>query len=409
MHILIVTDQHPDSLGGAQVSIRLQRTFLERAGHTVSVVSPKRLNAPKSSQQAPEQTRGVQIDLPALPITRDRGYGASWPGARSARRVIRHLATLAPVDIVHVQGDFWGALIGYQVAQRLGVPLVLTLHNNLDVGTRAVTPLAPAVFWGLNATRRITLGPTLKREAAATGGWAYLAALAAEADAVVAPSQHFADQLAREGVPGPFHIIPTGVHDDVVDEIRGLIRDTEHACTRFVWCGRMSPEKRIIPLIEAFAALVKRNVDAELEVIGAGLQYDEGVALAEALGVSDRIHFAGPLAHAEVLRRLALSDALVQTSIGFETQGMTPYEATALGTPTVFSDRNILLEINAAPSWIVANDSVASLTETLQRAAGEIDTRKRSGVELRVPSDLADGMRQSRRGEEMIRLYERLV
>ena len=40
MHILIVTDQHPESLGGVQVAIRLQRKFLERLGHRVTIAAP---------------------------------------------------------------------------------------------------------------------------------------------------------------------------------------------------------------------------------------------------------------------------------------------------------------------------------------------------------------------------------
>ena len=40
MHIVMFADQHLESLGGAQVSMRLQRRFLERAGHTVTIVAP---------------------------------------------------------------------------------------------------------------------------------------------------------------------------------------------------------------------------------------------------------------------------------------------------------------------------------------------------------------------------------
>ena len=41
MHIVFFGDQHAESLGGAQVSMRLQRAFLERAGHTVTIVAPR--------------------------------------------------------------------------------------------------------------------------------------------------------------------------------------------------------------------------------------------------------------------------------------------------------------------------------------------------------------------------------
>ena len=37
MHVVMFGDQHLESLGGAQVSMRLQRRFLEKAGHTVTI------------------------------------------------------------------------------------------------------------------------------------------------------------------------------------------------------------------------------------------------------------------------------------------------------------------------------------------------------------------------------------
>ncbi|MGO1539916.1 MAG: glycosyltransferase, partial [Leucobacter sp.] len=77
MHILIVTDQHADSLGGVQVSIRLQRRFLERLGHTVTVAAPE-LHRP--GYRADAQDHSAYINLPSLPITRDREYGVAWPG-----------------------------------------------------------------------------------------------------------------------------------------------------------------------------------------------------------------------------------------------------------------------------------------------------------------------------------------
>ena len=40
MHVVMFGDQHVESLGGAQVSMRLQRRFLEKAGHTVTIVAP---------------------------------------------------------------------------------------------------------------------------------------------------------------------------------------------------------------------------------------------------------------------------------------------------------------------------------------------------------------------------------
>ncbi|WP_244303186.1 glycosyltransferase [Leucobacter coleopterorum] len=172
MHILIVTDQHVDSLGGVQVAIRLQRKFLERAGHRVSIAAPT-LHRP--GYVAAVGDRGNYINLPSRAITKDREYGISWPGSRTDRALSAALSKLPPIDVIHIQGDFWGALIGIRAARGLNVPVVLTMHNNVDEGTRAVTRLAPLVFgilrggeflrWGaavpVSTGRPMGLGATL--------------------------------------------------------------------------------------------------------------------------------------------------------------------------------------------------------------------------------------------------------
>ncbi|WP_217135768.1 glycosyltransferase [Leucobacter chinensis] len=409
MHILIVTDQHPDTIGGAQVSIRVQQTFLERAGHRVTIVAPRLLNPGEAKTTTP----GV-IELPAMPITSDKSYGASWPGQASVRRVLRRLEALPPVTLVHVQGDFWGALIGYQLARRLNVPAVNTMHNNLDAGTRAVTPFAPAVFWALRAVRRCVLGRprwpgrqtvAARRRPKPRGGWAYLAQLAADSNAVVAPSRHFAGDLERAGVPGPFAVIATGVHDDLVDEIKAE-SFSRGPGVRMLWCGRMSPEKRLFEMLEAFRLFIAAGGSAHLVVVGAGLQYEQAVRFVREHSLGDLVTFTGALSHEQTLAEIFRADVLVQTSRGFETQGMTPYEAALLGTPTLYCDANIASAVDVAPAWIEPSGSAQELAAVLATAATEIA----SGApgEMRVPELLTEGMRQSSRTEEMLEVYRAL-
>ena len=114
MHILAVTDQHPQSLGGVQVSLRLQRNYLARAGHQLSIVGPK-LHRPH------EPERG-DIELPSTPITPDREYAIFWPTQKNVRRVTEALGN-QKIDVIHIQGDFWGALLGYRLASRLNLPV----------------------------------------------------------------------------------------------------------------------------------------------------------------------------------------------------------------------------------------------------------------------------------------------
>lgn len=394
MHILAVTDQHPESLGGVQVSLRLQRKYLERAGHTLTIVAPK-IHRPVPSD-------GGTIELPSLPITSDREYAMHWPGRRSDRVVLRALQLLPPVDLVHVQGDFWGALTGYRLARQLRVPVVHTMHNNVDRGTRAVTPLAPLLFWALNVWRRLMLGPTRTKQ---RGAWRYLASLAERADQVTAPSAHFAQALRDHRVATHVSVIPTGVDDDVIQSTLEGVQAEQHSDAhpsderpRLIWLGRMSNEKRIM---EFLRALEHAGVDAQVDLFGGGLLSDRVDAYIAEHALGDRVVRRGAVPYPDALAAIARADALVQTSIGFETQGMTVFEASALGTPSIVSDPNIADELGAAARWRVPDSSIAALAETLGDAVGSLQHSRE-----RVPEAESSAFRQSVCTEQMISVYD---
>ncbi|MCD7101442.1 glycosyltransferase [Pseudoclavibacter sp. 13-3] len=410
MHVLIVTDQHADSLGGAQVSIRQQQAALTEAGHLATVVAPRlhRAHPPHADD----------IDLPSMRLTRDGEYGMSWPGRRTDRFLLQRLADplLPPVDVVHVQGDFWGALIGYRIARLLHVPVVHTLHNDVDSGTRAVTPLAGPVFVALRAWRRMLLGGSPPVSPRARGAWRYLAELTAAARLVISPSAHFARRLREHGVEGAI-VMPTGVDDRLIEQVQAHMHEPAaaeaapgRAPIRLVWLGRMSSEKRIVETVEAFAASERADASsAELHVYGHGLLEATVRRRIDELGVSARVRLHGAVSHLEALRAISRSDALLQTSVGFETQGMTVYEAATLGTPVVFCDRSIADEVDVQPRWVAAVATTADLTQAIDDAVAAIGQSRAEGRELRVGGIDRGRWLQSRLTEQMLRRYRALV
>ncbi|MGL4256209.1 MAG: glycosyltransferase [Microbacterium sp.] len=404
MHVVMFGDQHVETLGGAQVSMRLQRRFLERAGHTVTVVAP-RVHGPRGQAIAPD---AAYLDIPSIPITPDREYSMSWPGRRTDRWVDAALAARPPVDVVHVQADFWGAFIGHRFAARHRLPVVHTMHNRVDVGIAATTPFPKTVLRVLNGWQSWALGPHGTRR----DGWAYLRGLAAKSDAVTAPSSHFARRLEEHGVV-PRDAVPhvdvvwNGIDDDVLDSALAAATGSRvPGRPRFVWLGRMSPEKRLLPFLEALAA---SGVRADVEVIGGGGQRRAAERLVARLRPEASVMFAGRVPYARTLERIAAADAVVQTSIGFETQGMTIFEAASLGTPSVVSDPDLAAELGAG-YWPVGSDAAAAaataaLAEALRVAAADID----AGSPVEVDPSIRERFRQSSRTAAMIEIYERVI
>lgn len=421
MHVVMFGDQHVETLGGAQVSMRLQRRYLERAGHTVTVVAP-RMHGARARAAMPDV---AFVDLPSVPITLDREYAMSWPGRRVDRFVDAATAARPPVDVVHVQGDFWGAFIGHRFARRHGLPVVQTLHNRVDVGIGAVAPFPRTVLRALNAWARRALPPAESAGAGGAGadGWVYLRRLAAGSAAVTAPSSHFARRLERRGVFSGVDVVWNGIDDDVLDAVRaesGTSAPGVGRRPRLVWLGRMSPEKRLLPFLEAVA---ESGIAADVEVIGGGGQERAARRLVaqHALGAGGAssavrggasgpsVRFAGRLPYAEALRRIAAADAVVQTSIGFETQGMTVFEAAALGTPAVVCDPDIAAELGsglwAAGEGIAPDASTAGLAAALRTAAGDIA----AGTAPVPDPSIAEWFRQSSRTAAMVEVYERAI
>jgi glycosyltransferase involved in cell wall biosynthesis len=418
MHVVMFGDQHVESSGGAQVSMRLQRRFLERAGHTVTIVVP-RLHARRIDDPA-------YLDLPSVPITPDREYAMTVPGRRTDRRLDLAMTGRPPVDVVHVQADFWGAVIGHRFARRHGLPVVHTMHNRVDVGIEATAPFPKLVLRVLNVWAGRMLGPVHRRRIAPSSedraemlrppddsptqiaprgrdGWAYLRMLAEGADAVTAPSSHFAHRLEQHRVFPRVDVVWNGIDDEILDAAldRARVETQRPSRPRFVWVGRMSPEKRLLPFLRA---VIESKVAADIEIIGGGGQLRAARRMVEAVAAPTGVEFAGRLPYAETLRRIGAADAVVQTSIGFETQGMTVFEAASLGTPAVVCDHDIAAELSSG-YWAVADASTAALARALVDAAADIV----DGASPRPDAAVAEAFRQSSRTAAMLAVYDRAI
>nr|WP_218853007.1 glycosyltransferase [Microbacterium immunditiarum] len=402
-------DQHLATLGGAQVSMRLQKKFLERAGHTVTVVAP--------APHGPARQRIIGgddalVDLPSIPITPDREYSFSWPGRRTDRFVDAAMEGRPPVDLVHVQGDFWAAFIGHRFAARHGLPVVHTMHNRVDVGVEATTPFPALVLAVLNWWQQRAVAGPLRMPG--RDGWTYQRRFAELADAVTVPSSHFARRLEENGVvPGGTRaakrgvdVVWNGIDDDLLDEVRATAAlEREPGLPRFVWLGRMSPEKRLLPFLEAVA---ESGVAADVTVVGGGAQLRAAQRIVEERRPAASVSFAGRLSYPETLQTIQRADAVVQTSIGFETQGMTIFEAASVGTPSIVSDPDLAHELGSG-LWPVAGDAdaaaeVSALAEALRRAAADIE----AGTAPEPDPDIRERFRQSSRTAAMVEVYDRV-
>jgi glycosyltransferase involved in cell wall biosynthesis len=104
--------------------------------------------------------------------------------------------------------------------------------------------------------------------------------------------------------------------------------------------GRLTAQKNQDALIRVLAVVPQ----AHLALAGGGLKAEPLRALAAALGVSDRVHFLGPLSAAAVADLYLAADLFVFPST-WETFGLAAVEAAMVGLPMVVADLAVLREV----------------------------------------------------------------
>lgn len=398
MHIAMFLDQHPRSLGGIQTSAMLQKKYLEKLGHKVTFVSPS------SGKRLIE--KGF-FTLPSWPLTLNWEFSFTANLRRSRKRLDRSQRRRHDkFDIVHIHADMWSAVIGLGFAQRNHLPVVMTSHFNLAKGTQEVIGKYPAkLLFGI-LSREFLKHLKLPLKHTTTDAWKYIQLITNEADVILVPSAHFGEDLKAHGVTSELRVMHNGVDDERIESTLASIKDEPHHIDKkvhLVWAGRFQHEKRLLEFIEALNLAKFENV--VVDVYGRGPLWKKAEELIKGYGLEHQVILHGRAAHARMLQHFAKADALVQTSVGFETQGMTVFEAAAVGTPSILCDSNIAEEFETGSHWVVKDDSIEALAKSLVRAVEDIrkgDDRGNSlvGNELLLQSGLT---------KRAVAIYEELI
>jgi len=183
--------------------------------------------------------------------------------------------------------------------------------------------------------------------------------LLADCDLVVATTPAQTDMLTQDyEVPvRKLRMIPPGYDDTrfyaVGQSTRELLRRRLGFEGKVVLSlGRLARNKGYDLLIRAFKEVLAREPEARLHLAIGGEKLDEREAhflqeyraLAESLGIAERVTFAGFVPDAELADLYRAADAFVLSS-RYEPFGMTAIEAMACGTPTVVTTHGGLFRV----------------------------------------------------------------
>ena len=123
---------------------------------------------------------------------------------------------------------------------------------------------------------------------------------------------------------------------DVLDAYQSGAVDSK-GVFRFLYVGRLSTEKGLIDLLEAFRQIREKRSDVKLDLVGAGPLQDELVRRVAEMNLTDSVSFIGPLGMDAIAELFMPSAALVLPSHS-EPWGLVVNEALSYGCPVVVSN-----------------------------------------------------------------------
>lgn len=158
----------------------------------------------------------------------------------------------------------------------------------------------------------------------------------------------------RLGRPCRTELIHLGV--DVPSRLASLASETGR---RVLAIGHLIPLKNHQTLIRALADPAAAGV--HLTIVGSGPLADDLSALADRLGVSDRLYLAGHIAHEDLTRRM-LEGEWCMATLASTTEGIpvSLIEALAAGIPVVASDVGGVAELVTPAGGVLVSDPMDS-------------------------------------------------
>jgi glycosyltransferase involved in cell wall biosynthesis len=376
MRIGHFTECYKPTINGVTHSVCLHKEVLEAWGHEVYVFT---LGHRDYQEDEPNviRTSGVPVS--------DNGYSLNFHYSRLTQQLAETM------DILHAHQPLLAGPQAARVARRANIPLVFTDHTRYSLVARHTFPFLREEL--LESLLRL-LFPRFT----------------AHCDLVVTPSQDVLRWLEGLGVEAPAVVIPNGV--DVDRFCRPIAPMTKADLGIPEWAGvaisvgRLSPEKNLDFLLDAFGRAVEESQDLHLVVVGDGPKRGALEEISQRAGLDDRIHWVGAVPYREVPNWLALADFFVIASTA-ESHPLAVLEATAAGLPVLgIPSSGIRESIQDRDNGLLCPEDVDAFAHRMVCLATDADLRAR----------LAEGARRSRRrfdirrtSAQLLAQYERLV
>lgn len=301
MRVAILTNTFSPSKNGVAVSLELLRQGLKKLGHSVLIFAPA---YPGAEYKDPE---GV-FRFPA--ITYD-DYPLALPiGLAKVRQILID----EKIEVIHLPHPWWVSRWGLKLAEELDLPTMATIHTQYGMLTGHIPLVSQLTSW------------YLKRK---------VINFCSAVDLVTTPGTGRQKQLQALGFKTPVIVVPNPTQLDNFSQVSGEKIRAKYNITDDApivgYVGRLSPEKSLDKLMEAFEILRQKLPDSRFLLIGDGKMRKRLEWQAAKIG---NVIFAGSIDHNQVPEYLGACTVFMTASI-FEVQPLTYIEALASGLPIV--------------------------------------------------------------------------
>jgi len=368
--LFIVNGWPPMSLGGVEVYTRRLARRIAKEGHEVSVFCRE------ADPSRPDYVLRA-FDDEGVPVTavnhnfRDlRDFRGTYLNPEISRIFDEYLESSGRPDVAHIH--HLGGL-GHDIAgllHRRGVPIALSLHDfafTCPRGQRLRDNFAICETLNVHSCadclnpqcKGAPLGPLGKlyrrlfRKSMGTemmyDFWASSEKVANMAEVLIAPGEHHARVMERDGyAAGKIRTLPYGYDKEPFERVRKR-RQKIGKARKFGYLGSLIPSKGVHLIIDAAKRLKREQaeLDIEIHIYGPSPSYHGRNDYEKALRQKSRgldVTFHGPIMPEETPEALAELDAVIVPSLWWESHGMVVREAQMAGKPVIASAHGALGE-----------------------------------------------------------------
>ncbi|QRZ61133.1 glycosyltransferase [Rothia sp. ZJ932] len=314
--VMIGADTYPpDVNGAAQFGHRLALAMRDR-GHEVHVVAANPENGSSVRRVIEDGITEHRLRSHKVPTHEYLRICSPWEIWREVGRILDEVKP----DVVHLQCHLVVGRVLAAQAVRRGIRVVATNHMMPE----NLAPFLPV--------------PHAAQGAIAKGLWWDMGRVLRKVQVVTTPTPIAVQAMHDSGVFKRDAIaVSNGIEigDYELQDHESIEKNPDQLSIYFV--GRLAVEKNIDVLLRAFALLPAELSHAVLEIAGDGEQRDKLAALADELGISDRVRFLGYVSDEELRAGYLRADVFCQPGTA-ELQSLVTLEALSASLPVVLAD-----------------------------------------------------------------------